>query len=114
MRKTPASLRSDPRLLWPGLPGRFAPDWVADLRGIRSLQLALKRVRVTGFTIGADGEVRMLRGFAQTPVSRSTLGLQKSFVDFQVIARHASSGKALLENLSTAFSVKIVYFVESL
>src|SRR5438128_3131094 len=35
MRKTPASLRSDPRLLWPGLPGRFAPDWVADLNGIQ-------------------------------------------------------------------------------
>ena len=36
MRKTPASLRSDPRLLWPGLPGRFAPDWVADLNGIQN------------------------------------------------------------------------------
>jgi|SRR3990172_7753453 len=35
MKKTPASLRSDPRPLCPGLPGRFALDWVADLTGIR-------------------------------------------------------------------------------
>jgi len=35
MKKTPASLRSDPRLFCSGLPGRFALDWVADLNGIR-------------------------------------------------------------------------------
>jgi len=34
MKKTPASLRSDPRLFCSGLPGCFALDWVADLNGI--------------------------------------------------------------------------------
>ena len=36
MKTTPASLRSDLRPLCPGLPGRFALDWVAGLTGIRS------------------------------------------------------------------------------
>ncbi|HEY5574760.1 MAG TPA: hypothetical protein VIK64_17185, partial [Anaerolineales bacterium] len=35
MKKTPASLRSAPRPLCPGLPGRLALDWLADLNGIR-------------------------------------------------------------------------------
>jgi hypothetical protein len=37
MKQTPASLRSDLRPLCPGLPGRFALDWVAGLTGIRNL-----------------------------------------------------------------------------
>ena len=36
MKQTPASLRSDLRPLCPGLPGRFALDWVAGLTGIRT------------------------------------------------------------------------------
>ena len=73
MRKTPASLRSDPRLLWPGLPGRFAPDWVADLNGIQR-QDTIDNVKIRSTEISAQQFINFVK---------TTLALNFQIIPYQ-------------------------------